>query len=62
MKEYAVKASGHGSAYRFNGPPTPLQTLKEAVKDARRWILIADTIGGDAIVVHIPSGKQVWPR
>ena len=61
-KEYAVKASGHGSAFRFNNPLTPtLMSLKKAIAEATHWIGYADTIGGDAVVIHIPSNKQVWP-
>ena len=62
MNEYGVLASGHGSYYRFNGPPIPLQSLRSAVRDAKRWHSIADTIGGDAMVVRVSTMKIVWPR
>ena len=50
-KSYTVMFSAHGSKYT----PTPEvfnMTLKEAREDVRLWISRADTIGGDAIIVH----------
>lgn len=62
VKEYAVKASGHGSAYTFSEStekPIKLLTKAEAFAQARRWESHADTIGGRAIVVHMPTGTEV---
>lgn len=59
-KEFAVKASGHGSAFRFDGSDPDSQTLppvtlKEAVNECDEWVGIADTIGGRACIYHIPT-------
>lgn len=60
---WAVAASGHGSSYTF-GPEvlipdtSSLKTLDEARDDADRWNKTADTIGGDALVVHMPTYLQ----
>jgi hypothetical protein len=58
-KEYAVAVSGHGSKYRFDHPldQEPLYTLGDALDKVERWRLHACTIGGCAIVIHIPSWK-----
>jgi len=65
-REYAVMSSGHGSAFRFDGPdparpPRPLLTRRAALADALRWCGIADTIGGAAVVVYVPSGRRFDP-
>jgi hypothetical protein len=62
-REYAVMSAGHGSGFRFDGPdpdrPTlPLLTRRAALADADRWVGHACTIGGAAIVVHVPSGRR----
>ena len=61
-KVYATMASGHGSAFRFDfadGRTPPPQdnwvTAEEAQVDADHWERIADTIGGQAIVVDVPK-------
>jgi len=66
-RAYSVVASGGGSSYRFDGPdperpPLPLVSLREAREQADWWNGHADTIGGDALVVHIPTGRCFTPQ
>lgn len=67
-REYAVVYSAHGSRYRFDGdpdiPPAELLTKQEADKAAVDWECTADTVGGGAIVIHVPSWNgdlSAWP-
>jgi len=61
-KEYAILTSGHGSPFRYSGldpdHPTILLDKEEAFRKATWWNGIADTIGGVALVEHIPSGRR----
>lgn len=59
-REFAVKSSAHGSSFRFDGrdpdnPTLPPLTLGEAVKNCYDWVGIADTVGGRAVIYHIPT-------
>lgn len=56
LREYAIRTSGHGSGYVASEPERFNLTFDEAVKEVKRWRIVGDTIGGDAIVVH-KSGK-----
>ncbi len=65
IKEYVVMSSGHGSPYRFayqdgdfNVCPPPADrwiTKEQAEADCEQWRGSADTIGGQAVVVHVPT-------
>lgn len=66
--DFAVRASGHGSGFRYDGPgdgkgphSDHMRTYEVAVVEAERWISHACTIGGRAQVVHVPSDMVVWP-
>lgn len=61
-EEYAVQATAHGSDWTFDGEPgnPPLLSKEEAIKQAKRWFGIADTVGGTARVIHFPTMKVVW--
>lgn len=67
-REWVVKSSGHGSAFRFDGgngkrpPPRPYMTEKEANAEAYRWIQISDPIGGDAIIHNVYTGQEKTVR
>lgn len=39
------------------GHPSPLLTLKEAVDQAYDAVIIGDTIGLDARIIHVPTGR-----
>jgi len=56
-------ASGHGSAFRYDGSdpdrPTILLTREEALAKALWWVRHADTIGGQAKVIHVPTGEEI---
>jgi hypothetical protein len=54
---YAVRASGHGLGYQPQNPRRFDMTLAEAEAEVRRWRILADTIGGDAIVVRVPESE-----
>ncbi len=59
-REHAVLYSAHGSQFRFNSEGTnltnePLYTLPEARLRVFDWRGYADTVGGDAIIIHLPS-------
>ena len=62
-KVWAVATSGHGSSYTF-GPEVLIpdlsacKTLAEAKDEAKEWRALSDTIGGDALVVHMPTYLQ----
>jgi hypothetical protein len=57
---WAVAASGHGSSFTF-GPEvlipseSSFKTLQDAKDEAAHWCAISDTIGGSALVVHMPT-------
>jgi hypothetical protein len=65
--EFAVQAAAHGGGCRYDGddPEEPgfaqMRTYEEAVGEAQRWISHADTVGGQARVVHVSTGMVVWP-
>lgn len=54
---YAVYASGHGSHFVRD---KSLYTKKRALYEADRWIGDACTIGGDAQVVNVLTGKIIY--
>lgn len=59
-RTYTVVYSGHGSHYRFDRETpelSPKFTLSEARIAQYEWEGYADTIGGRAEVVHVPSWK-----
>jgi hypothetical protein len=64
-REFVIKASGHGSKYRFDGenpdspPPGPYMTFEEAAATARHWCSYADTIGGDASIYNVRTGEEI---
>lgn len=66
-RDFVVLYSGHGSDFRFDGldgttaPAEPYKTLSEAVADARKWELTADTIGGRAKIQNMRTGEQFDP-
>ncbi len=39
-----------------------MMTLDEAVKDCHQWYRQADTIGGDSIILHVPTGQLLQWR
>lgn len=40
-----------------------MMTLDEAVKDCHKWYRMADTIGGDSIILHVPTGQVLqWEK
>ena len=65
-REFVIKASGHGSKYRFDGenpdspPPGPYMTFEEAAAKARHWCGYADTIGGDAAVCNVRTDEEIY--
>lgn len=58
-KEFALASSGHGSGFKLE---KEVYSFDVAVKQADRWIGIADTIGGDAQVIHRPTMTIFWPE
>lgn len=56
-KVWQVAYSGHG--FPFLPPEPKLMTRREASRAASEWVGIADTIGGDAILVHSRTGLRV---
>jgi len=63
-QKYAIKASGHGSGYRFDGlrrdrPSFPLLTLEDAIWRAHHWVRTADTIGGRAVIYNEETGETI---
>jgi hypothetical protein len=63
IREYAVKYSGHGypAVWRASEPPKPDQwmNLQDARRCAFRWCSIADTIGGNAEIIHMPTSQNI---
>ena len=55
-KSYTTRASAHGFDYQPLIPTTFDMTLEEAKKDVELWRIFADTVGGDAIIVHKTHG------
>lgn len=57
-RDHAIMTSGHGSLFRFDGEGGQpiLITRRSAIRAARRWESIADTIGGQARVVNLVTG------
>lgn len=52
-RKYAVRSSAHGSGFIPAGNPEVYdKTWKEAMNDVAYWKSLADTVGGDAIVVR----------
>ena len=63
-RKYAIKASGHGSGYRFDGlsrnrPVFPLLTLENAIRQAYHLVRTADTIGGRAVIYNEETGETI---
>ncbi|MEO0337105.1 MAG: hypothetical protein AAF202_11965, partial [Pseudomonadota bacterium] len=66
-REYVMLASGHGSRYRFDvetpeelgGSKSTMYTLPEALLARWHWVGYSDTIGGDAIIVHLPTWREM---
>lgn len=56
---YAVYVSGHGSRFIRD---KNLYTKARALYEADSWIGNACTIGGDALVVNVLSGKFIYPE
>lgn len=65
-REFAMPSSGHGSLYRFDPSidHTKRLTAEEAWAAVCEWSSVADTIGGDGCVVHLPTMlvSQVEPK
>lgn len=61
-KIYAIMFSAHGSLFRFDrivdGVPV-LFTKKSAIRQAKRWDSIADTVGGQARVINMWNGEII---
>ena len=62
-KEYAVKYSAHGCAavWEGAGPPPKQQwvILQEARRRAFHWSGIADTVSGNAEIIHMPTNQDI---
>ena len=54
---YALEVSGHGSEFIRDNK---LRTKKKALKEARHWESIADTIGGMSQVSNVLTGKVIY--
>lgn len=54
---YALDVSGHGSGFIRD---KDLRTKKVALKEARHWESIADTIGGMSQVSNVINGKVIY--
>jgi len=61
--EYAVMYSGHGypAVWESSGPPKRADwlSLQHARACAFWWSGVADTIGGNADVIHMPTNKSI---
>lgn len=59
---YTLLVSGHGSRWRYEGgdgtTPTIFLGRDEAFRRADEWVGLADSIGGDALVEHVPTGER----
>ncbi len=57
VREFAMASSGHGSAFRFDPDIADAVrlTASEAWDAVLDWSSLADTIGGDGRVVHLPT-------
>jgi hypothetical protein len=56
-KNYTTRSSAHGSPFVPLATPEVFEmTLEEAREDVRNWRSFADTVGGDAIIVHKELG------
>ena len=51
-REYTTRASAHGMAYVPIHPTVFDMTYAEAEAEVHRWAIVADTVGGDAIIVR----------
>lgn len=58
-RSFVVEASGHGSNF-VRDNPIKLLTYKDAKRDADHWANYADTIGGQARVVHVQTNTVVY--
>jgi len=61
-REYVTMYSAHGSKCVFDTPErkvpaAPWMTFEEACAFGLNWCSVADTVGGDACVYHVPSGR-----
>ena len=57
-RNFTTRTSAHGSGFVPNGEPEVFNmTLEEARKDVLFWRSYADTVGGDAIIVHKYLGE-----
>lgn len=63
VKEYAVKYSGHGCPAvwgRLGVPPKEQwMYLQDARRNAYHWCGVADTISGDAEIIHMPTQQNI---
>lgn len=55
---YGVLTSAHGSAFTA-ADEQKLLTLKDAINEAKNWESHADTVGGRAQLIHLPTGKRL---
>lgn len=65
-REWCVMASGHGSAFRFDGPGDgkevpegPYLSYDEARSEAIAWECMSDTIGGQAQLYNVRTKQTV---
>ena len=57
IRRFTTRSSAHGSNYvKESEPERFTQTKQEAENECIRWRLVADTVGGDAIVVENING------
>lgn len=64
VREYAVQyAHGLCDGYHFDsfGPPSKEQWLylQDARQKAFHWCSVADTVGGDAQIIHMPTQQNI---